>query len=113
LVHGWNYFLPVSGSDIHRPAADVLLPADSGIRLRRYHRPAPTGSVGNHARASSLGRACDGNFRLASHVSRVHDGIIQAASRVQLERWRHSSRPDTAPELHRIPVAVGSTRDVG
>ena len=69
LVHGRNYVLPVSRSDIHRPAADVLLPADAGIRLRRHHRSPRAGAARHHARNSPLGRPRDGDRRVAAHVS--------------------------------------------
>ena len=78
-----------------------------------HHRPPRAGAAGHHARNSPVGRARDGDRRVAPHVPRLHDRFLQAATRVQLERRRHSARADAAPELHRISSAVGSAGHVG
>ena len=51
--------------------------------------------------------------RVAAHVPRVHDRLLQAAPRVQLERGRDPARADPAPVLHRLPAALGPARDLG
>ena len=80
---GISFFLFLV-ADVHRPAADVLLPADARVRLHRHRRPARTRAARDHARNAPLGRARDGHHGLAAHVPRVHDRIVQAAARVQL-----------------------------
>ena len=99
--------------DLHRRAADVLLPADAGIRLQRHRRPARARAARHHARDASLGRARDGHHRLAAHVPRVPDRQLQAAARVQLVGRRHHAGADAAALVHRLSAAVGPARHLG
>ena len=46
-------------------------------------------------------------------LPRLHDGIVQTAARVQLGGRRDPAGVDAAAVVHRIPVAMGSTFDLG
>ena len=113
VVHGRVELLPVPGADVHRPAADVLLPADARVRLHRHRRPARARAARHHARDAPLGRARDGHHRVAAHVPRLHDRLVQAAARVQLVGRRDHAGADAAAVVHRLPAAVGSAGDLG
>ena len=98
---------------LHRPAADVLLPADARVRLHRHRRPARARAARHHARDAPLGRARDGHHGVAAHVPRLHDRLVQAAARVQLERRRDPARADAAAVVHRLSAAVGPAGHLG
>ena len=51
--------------------------------------------------------------RVAAHVPRVHDRLLQAAARVQLERGRDPAGADAAALLHRLPAALGPAGHLG
>ncbi len=51
--------------------------------------------------------------RVAPHVPRLHDRLLQAAPRVQLERRRDPARADPAALLHRLPASLGPAGDLG
>ena len=57
------------------------------------------------AQHASLGGTPDGDHRLAAHVSRVSDRLLQKASRVQLEYRRAPAGLHAAAFVHRIPAA--------
>ena len=109
---GLSFFLFLV-ADVHRPAADVLLPADARIRLHRHRRPARARAARHHARDAPLGRARDGHHGVAAHVPRLHDRLVQAAARVQLVGRRDHAGADAAAVVHRLPAAVGSAGDLG
>ena len=109
---GLSFFLFLV-ADVHRPAADVLLPADARVRLQRHRRAARARAARHHARDAPLGRPRDGHHGVAAHVPRVHDRLVQAAARVQLEHRRHHARAHAAAVVHGLPAAVGSAGDLG
>ena len=79
----------------------------------RHPRPARAGAVRDHARDAPVGRPRDGHLGVDPHVPRLHDGLVQAAARVQLGHRRDPARPDAAALVHRLPAAVGPARDLG
>src|SRR6202040_5177 len=110
LVHGRHHVSAVPRDGDHRRVPDVLLSADGRIRLRRHEVSRVRHAVRDaDAQYASMGRARNGNRRVAAYVPRVHDGIVQTAARVQLGGRRDPAGADAVTVVHRIPVAMGST----
>ena len=107
-------FFSVPGAHVHRRAADVLLPADAGVRLLGHRRAPRARAARDHARDAPLGRPRDGHHGVAAHVPRLHDRVVQAAARVQLEHRRdHAGADAAAAVVHGLPPAVGPVGDLG
>ncbi len=93
--------------------ADVLLSADAGARVQRHPGPPRRDHARHPPRAAPLGRPRHGHHDLAAHVPRLPHRQLQAAARIQLGRRRLAPRADAAPQLHRLPAAVGPARHLG
>src|SRR5207244_11970053 len=65
------------------------------------------------AQYASLGRAPDGDRRMATHVPCVPDWVVQEASRVQLEYRSAAAGVHVAAFVHWISVAGRSARILG
>ena len=114
LGHGRHHLLPVHRPDLYRRPADVLLPPDQGAGLPRHsvsgERRALRQAAAQHA---PLGRAPDDHRRLAAHVPRVPDRLVQAAARIQLVHRRAPDGADDAAVVHRLPAAGRSAGFLG
>ena len=65
------------------------------------------------AEHAPLGRALDGHRRMAAHVPRVPDRLLQKAAGIQLEHRRTVARVHPAALVHRLSAAGRSTRFLG
>ena len=65
------------------------------------------------AQHAPMGSAPDGDRRLAAHVPRVPDRLVQEAARIQLEHWRAAAGVHASAFLHWISAAGRSTRLLG
>ncbi len=112
--HGRHHLLPLHRADLHRRAADVLLPPDEGAGVPRHSLPRTRRAVRQApAEHAPLGGAPDGDHDVAAHVPRGADRLLQASARVQLVRRRGAAGADAAALVHRISAAGRSARLLG
>ena len=101
-----------------------LVETVTGVLLMFYYRPTLEGpttifSICATSRrwascaSCTAGGACDGDHRVAPHVSRIPDRQLQAAARVQLGGRRDLAAADAVIVVHRLLVALGSVGDLG